>query len=282
MRHLDERGDQLALVGWSSETGDVRELTYRQLHREVNVFASVLQSLGVAAYDAGANVPIRTALRGKDCPLFRIKASLEMPPTVWRVLILEDLAKWPVKLNEVIGAGEPLNPEVIERVHAAWGLTLRDGYGQTESTCMVGNPPGLAVRVFDGHLCITQRFLYGARPYADVIEFASALASEANRANIIVTTDRLREVLATVPAFQEDGKFSYDKYKAYVASQGLTEPIFEQRVRAENGVGDGAMAVGHVRHFAHAVHLVLVQRAQLHHLRRQLGRGDRLGPDAAL
>ena len=72
--------------------------------------------------------------------------SLCAPPTVWRVLILEDLAKWPVKLNEVIGAGEPLNPEVIERVQAAWGLTLRDGYGQTESTCMVGNPPGLAVR----------------------------------------------------------------------------------------------------------------------------------------
>ncbi len=72
--------------------------------------------------------------------------SLCAPPTVWRVLILEDLAKWPVKLSEVIGAGEPLNPEVIERVQAAWGLTLRDGYGQTESTCMVGNPPGLAVR----------------------------------------------------------------------------------------------------------------------------------------
>jgi acetyl-CoA synthetase len=72
--------------------------------------------------------------------------SLCAPPTVWRVLILEDLAKWPVKLNEVIGAGEPLNPEVIERVRAGWRLTLRDGYGQTESTCMVGNPPGLAVR----------------------------------------------------------------------------------------------------------------------------------------
>jgi acetyl-CoA synthetase len=72
--------------------------------------------------------------------------SLCAPPTVWRVLILEDLAQWPVQLNEVIGAGEPLNPEVIERVRSAWGLTLRDGYGQTESTCMVGNPPGLAVR----------------------------------------------------------------------------------------------------------------------------------------
>jgi acetyl-CoA synthetase len=72
--------------------------------------------------------------------------SLCAPPTVWRVLILEDLAAWKVKLTEAIGAGEPLNPEVIERVRAAWGLTLRDGYGQTESTCMVGNPPDLEVR----------------------------------------------------------------------------------------------------------------------------------------
>jgi DNA-binding SARP family transcriptional activator len=41
--------------------------------------------------------------------------------------------------------------------------------------------PHLALRVFDGHLCITQRFLYGARPYADVIEFADAVATEAQR-----------------------------------------------------------------------------------------------------
>ena len=67
----------------------------------------------------------------------------------------------------------------------------------------------------------------------DGIVMNRALASEANKANIVVTTDRLREVLATVPAFQDDGKFSYDKYKAYVTSQGLTEPIFEQRVRED-------------------------------------------------
>lgn len=41
--------------------------------------------------------------------------------------------------------------------------------------------PALAVRVFDGHLCITQRFLYGARPYPDVIAFADALGAEARR-----------------------------------------------------------------------------------------------------
>jgi len=64
------------------------------------------------------------------------------PPTVWRMLIQEDLAAWPVRLKELIGAGEPLNPEVIERVRTAWQLTIRDGYGQTETTGLVGNTPG--------------------------------------------------------------------------------------------------------------------------------------------
>ena len=50
-RHLEERGDQLALVGYSTETDSVRELSYRQLHREVNVFAAVLGSLGVGKGD---------------------------------------------------------------------------------------------------------------------------------------------------------------------------------------------------------------------------------------
>lgn len=64
------------------------------------------------------------------------------PPTVWRFLIQEDLAQWPVKLREVISAGEPLNPEVIEQVRASWDLTIRDGYGQTETTAMIANAPG--------------------------------------------------------------------------------------------------------------------------------------------
>ena len=49
-------------------------------------------------------------------------------------------------LRECLAAGEPLNPEVIEQVRAAWGITVRDGYGQTETTAQVGNTPGQAVR----------------------------------------------------------------------------------------------------------------------------------------
>jgi acetyl-CoA synthetase len=67
------------------------------------------------------------------------------PPTVWRMLIQQDLKGWKLSLREVVGAGEPLNPEVIEQVRAAWGLTLRDGYGQTETTAQIGASPGQPV-----------------------------------------------------------------------------------------------------------------------------------------
>src|SRR6204780_6945 len=69
------------------------------------------------------------------------------PPTVWRLFIQEKLASFKVSLREVCGAGEPLNPEVIDQVRAAWGLTIRDGYGQTETTALVGNSPGQKVKV---------------------------------------------------------------------------------------------------------------------------------------
>ncbi len=69
------------------------------------------------------------------------------PPTVWRMLIQQPLANYPVRLRELVSAGEPLNPEVIEQVRKAWGTTIRDGYGQTETTAIVGNPPGQALKL---------------------------------------------------------------------------------------------------------------------------------------
>ena len=72
--------------------------------------------------------------------------SLCAPPTVWRMLVQEDLRAWKPALRNLIGAGEPLNPEVIDTVRAAWGLTIRDGYGQTETTAQVANAPGQPVK----------------------------------------------------------------------------------------------------------------------------------------
>ena len=68
------------------------------------------------------------------------------PPTVWRMLMQSDLGKWRVTLREAVSAGEPLNPEVISRVRDAWGITIRDGFGQTETSAQVGNSPGQPVK----------------------------------------------------------------------------------------------------------------------------------------
>ncbi|WP_374203010.1 AMP-binding protein [Curtobacterium sp. MWU13-2055] len=67
------------------------------------------------------------------------------PPTAWRMMLQSDLGARPRALREVVSAGEPLNPEVIDRVERAWGLTIRDGYGQTETTAIIGNAPGTTV-----------------------------------------------------------------------------------------------------------------------------------------
>jgi acetyl-CoA synthetase len=105
-----------------------------------------------APWNAGATIFIHQLPRFDGAKTLAALArhgvtTLCAPPTVWRLLILEDLKSYPVKLRELVSAGEPLNPEVIVQVREAWGLTVRDGYGQTETTCQIGNPPGEEVKV---------------------------------------------------------------------------------------------------------------------------------------
>ena len=106
-----------------------------------------------APWNAGACVFLHNVARFNAQGLLNTLAqhgvtSLCAPPTVWRMLIQEDLAAFRgrLRLREVIGAGEPLNPEVIDQVRNAWGLTLRDGFGQTETTAQIGNSPGQKVK----------------------------------------------------------------------------------------------------------------------------------------
>jgi acetyl-CoA synthetase len=68
------------------------------------------------------------------------------PPTVWRMLIQTDLSRLTRPPGKVVGAGEPLNPEVIDQVERAWGVRIRDGFGQTETTVQIANTPGQEVR----------------------------------------------------------------------------------------------------------------------------------------
>ncbi|MGW7282679.1 AMP-binding protein [Streptomyces sp. NPDC054844] len=68
------------------------------------------------------------------------------PPTVWRMLIQADLTQLASPPREVVAAGEPLNPEVIEQVRRSWGRTIRDGFGQTETAVQVSNSPGQVLK----------------------------------------------------------------------------------------------------------------------------------------
>jgi len=104
-----------------------------------------------APWNAGATVFAYNQARFKARDALQVLnrfgvTTLCAPPTVWRLLLQEALGERPVKLRELASAGEPLNPEVIERVRAAWGLTIRDGYGQTETAAIIGNPPGQYVK----------------------------------------------------------------------------------------------------------------------------------------
>jgi acetyl-CoA synthetase len=104
-----------------------------------------------APWNAGATVFVHNYSRFDADRLLQVLSTYGVttfcaPPTVWRMLVQTDLAAVEVPLRECVSAGEPLDPEVIEQVRSAWGLTVRDGYGQTETTAQIGNPPGQQVK----------------------------------------------------------------------------------------------------------------------------------------
>ncbi|MGW7530475.1 AMP-binding protein [Streptomyces sp. NPDC054783] len=103
-----------------------------------------------APWNAQASVLVVNQPRFAARPLLEMMSryavtSFCAPPTVWRNLIQEDLKRWPMSLREAVAAGEPLNAEVVHRIREAWGVTIRDGYGQTETTAQIGTPPGMPI-----------------------------------------------------------------------------------------------------------------------------------------
>ncbi|MEO8898919.1 MAG: AMP-binding protein [Candidatus Dormibacter sp.] len=104
-----------------------------------------------APWNAGATVLIHNYTRFVAADLLAVMdrcgvTSFCAPPTVWRMLIQSDLTSLAQPPRKVVGAGEPLNPEVIARVEQAWGVTIRDGFGQTETTVAIANTPGQTVK----------------------------------------------------------------------------------------------------------------------------------------
>ena len=104
-----------------------------------------------APWNAGATVFVYNYARFDSKAVLSVLGrcavtTLCAPPTVWRMLVQEDLTAYPTSLREVVGAGEPLNAEIIAQFEAGWKMTIRDGFGQSETTCQVGNSPGQPVK----------------------------------------------------------------------------------------------------------------------------------------
>ena len=100
-----------------------------------------------APWNAEASILIYDLLRFDARSILRILndhpvTTFCAPPTAWRMLVQENIENYRTSLREVASAGEPLNPDVIDRVQEAWGLIIRDGYGQTETTAQIANTPG--------------------------------------------------------------------------------------------------------------------------------------------
>ncbi len=139
-----------------------------------------------APWNAGATVLLFNYLRFDAARMLDVLREARVttfcaPPTVWRMLVQQDLSRWQLSLRELVGAGEPLNPEVIEQVQRAWQITIRDGYGQTETTCQIGNPPGELVkpgsmgRPLPGYTVVLADPVTGERHPVEVSDSSAAL-----------------------------------------------------------------------------------------------------------
>ncbi len=106
-----------------------------------------------APWNAGATIVIYNYDRFNADALLDVMVRVGVttfcaPPTVWRMITQTELAAdHRLSLRECVAAGEPLNPEVINQVKRAWGITVRDGFGQTETTAQIANPPGQTVKL---------------------------------------------------------------------------------------------------------------------------------------
>ncbi|MFF6779841.1 AMP-binding protein [Streptomyces sp. NPDC012510] len=154
------------------------------------------------------------------------------PPTVWRMLIQADLGQLRTPPREVVAAGEPLNPEVIEQVRRAWGVTVRDGFGQTETAVQVSNSPGQLLktgsmgRPSPGYKVVLLDPVSGA-PHADEGEIALDLT---NRPVGVMTgyhgdPDRTAEVMAG--GYYRTGDIGARDADGYITYVGRADDVFK-------------------------------------------------------
>ena len=104
-----------------------------------------------APWNAGATVlTIRYSQFNPKVVLEKIEkykvTSLCAPLSVWKLFLLEDLSAYSLSLTKLVSAGEPLNPEIVNKVKEYTGLDLKEGYGQTETTGLVATFKGMKIK----------------------------------------------------------------------------------------------------------------------------------------
>ena len=152
------------------------------------------------------------------------------PPTVWRMLIQERLHDYRVSIREALSAGEPLNPEVIDQVQKVWGVSIRDGYGQTETTALVGNSPGQTLKA--GSMgrplvgCPVVLLDHGDRP-ADEGELCVRLADEPINLTTGYYGDAGRTAEAMRDGYYRTGDVVRRDSEGYLTFIGRADDVFK-------------------------------------------------------
>ncbi|HET8560381.1 MAG TPA: AMP-binding protein [Marmoricola sp.] len=156
------------------------------------------------------------------------------PPTVWRMLINADLSGGCGELREALAAGEPLNPEVISQVQKHWGLTIRDGWGQTETTASVANAPGQRVKAGSMGRPLPGVPVVLVDPATlDVVEGAGEgeLCLDLSQEPLSLMTgyqgDKARNDEAMAGGFYHTGDVATRDHDGYITYVGRTDDVFK-------------------------------------------------------
>jgi acetyl-CoA synthetase len=189
-----------------------------------------------APWNAGATILIFNYARFDAAALLDVMARTSVttfcaPPTVWRILVQADLAGYDLSLREVVAAGEPLNPEIIEQVQRAWGLTIRDGFGQTETTAQIGNPPAQPVKLGSMGRPMPGYVISLVDPISDEVGTDGEISIELARrpAGLMVgyRDDPERTADATRGGFYRTGDVASADSDGYITYVGRADDVFK-------------------------------------------------------
>ncbi len=196
-------------------------------HAWSNVFAPWNAGACVFLFNYSRFDPVRLMAEMDRCGVTTFCA----PPTVWRMLIQADLRQLGAPPREIVGAGEPLNPEVIEQVRRSWGITIRDGFGQTETTVQIANTPGQTVkpgsmgRPVPGYVVTLVDPLTGEP--ADEGEICLDLSAPPLGLMVGYRDDKERTERAMAGGFYHTGDIGTRDPDGYITYVGRTDDVFK-------------------------------------------------------